>query len=210
MNWNTGGVNEHYFTEHPSGESELQEITVSLNSTEVSVLTAGGVFSPDHVDTGTRVLLDTLADEPEVSGSVLDLGCGWGPIALTAALRNPGAHIWAVDINSRARELARTNAQRLQLSNVSVAEPSEIDEGLRFAAIHSNPPIRVGKAALHELLSQWLPRLEPGGAATLVVAKHLGAQSLLQWITESFPDYAVSRIARDKGFFVIQAVRPSG
>ncbi len=206
-------VSEHYFSEAPSGDFEPRRIEAVLAGSPRSVLTAGGVFSPEHLDRGTEVLLRALelldpadpAAEGEDRGPLLDLGCGWGPIALSAALADPGREVWAVDVNERSRDLTAMNAAGLGLSNVLVAAPDEVPESLRFAAIHSNPPIRVGKQALHEMLRRWLPRLRPEGEAYLVVAKHLGADSLQKWIAAEFADLEVSRTARDKGFHVIRA-----
>lgn len=204
-------MTQHYFSESPAGDFAPREIEVELGGERRSVLTAGGVFSPGELDRGTRVLLRSLPEldrdlggaEPE--GAVLDIGCGWGPIALDAALTAPGRAVWAIDVNERSRELTRLNAERLGLSNVRVASPEEVPEGLGFARIRSNPPIRVGKEALHAILRQWLPRLLPSGEAHLVVAKHLGADSLQRWIAAGFPDLVVDRAARDKGFHVIRA-----
>lgn len=169
-------------------------------------MTAGSVFSPDQLDRGTSVLLKHI---PLASGgSILDLGCGWGPIALDAALATPEATVWAVDVNERARHLTAQNAQRLGLSNVQVASPEEVPEDIVFHEIRSNPPIRIGKQALHDLLNTWIPRLAPGGTGYFVVAKHLGAESLQRWLTESFVDFSVTRRAREKGFYVIEVQRP--
>ncbi len=207
-------VSEHYFSEAPSGDFRPREIEVRLAGEPRRVVTAGGVFSPEHLDRGTEILLRTVdarreeegyGTSDEDHGPLLDLGCGWGPIALSAALAAPGREVWAVDVNARSRELTAENARRLGLSEVRVASPEEVPAGLRFGAIHSNPPIRVGKQALHDMLRLWLPRLTPGGAAYLVVAKHLGADSLQSWIAAEFDGLEVSRIARDKGFHVIEA-----
>lgn len=205
-------MSEHYFSEAPAGEWKPREIEVTLAGASRQVVTAGGVFSPEHLDQGTAVLLRWLENQAagEVTsdfGPILDLGCGWGPIALAAALRHPETAVWAVDVNARARELAELNARALGLGNIRVASPEEVPEDLRFAAIHSNPPIRVGKGVLHEILRQWLPRLIPGGAAQLVVAKHLGAESLQRWIAAELPEFEVRRATRDRGFHVIEAVR---
>lgn len=200
-------MTEHYFSEVPGGELDPREITVELAGNSHSLLTAGGVFSPEHLDQGTKALLRAVADEPAPEGALLDLGCGWGPIALSAALTHPETEVWAVDINERARTLAALNAERLGLTNVRVAAPDEVPEHLSFAAIHSNPPIRVGKQALHKMLQHWLPRLTQRGSAHLVVAKHLGAESLQKWIASQFTDLTVSRVAREKGFHVIRAAR---
>ena len=207
-------MSEHYFSEAPSGDFTPREIEVTLAGAPRSVLTAGGVFSPEHLDRGTEILLRTIAgfgnDESggeEDQAPLLDLGCGWGPIALSAALTHPQRKVWAVDVNERSRELTRLNAERLGLGNVRVAAPEEVPGELRFGEIHSNPPIRVGKEVLHGMLRLWLPRLVVGGEAYLVVAKHLGADSLQRWIAAEFDELEVGRIARDKGFHVIEAVR---
>lgn len=208
-------MSDHYFSETPESDLKPREIEVALNGTPRQLVTAGGVFSPEHLDRGTEVLLRTLDsltdDEGQVAGlPILDLGCGWGPIALTAALRFPQREVWAVDINQRARQLTAENATRLGLHNLHVCAPEEVPAGLEFGAIHSNPPIRVGKQALHAMLQHWLPRLAPGAAAHLVVAKHLGADSLQKWIGTTFADIQASRVARDKGFHVIEARRTEG
>ncbi|GAA1606088.1 methyltransferase [Leucobacter chromiireducens] len=201
-------MSEHYFSEAPSGDFRPREIEVILTGAPRSVQTAGGVFSPEHLDRGTEILLRTLERIDDARpGPVLDLGCGWGPIALAAALSDPDREVWAVDVNERSRELTRANAARLGLDAVHVAAPEDVPAELRFGEIHSNPPIRVGKEVLHGMLQLWLPRLAPGGAAHLVVAKHLGADSLQRWIATEFTDLAVERVARDKGFHIIRAER---
>ena len=199
------GEQEHYFTARPSSAAERRTIEVDLAGRTVTVQTAGGIFSPDHVDLGTRVLLRTVPTPP-VSGDLLDLGCGWGPIALTLALLSPGARVWAVDVNERALALVRRNAASLGLSNVTAATPDEVPQDLRFAAVWSNPPVRVGKDELHALLRRWLTRLEPGGEAWLVVGRHLGADPLLRWLQDELgPAVRVERSASAKGFRVLRA-----
>ena len=195
---------DHYFTESPSTDFRSREILVSLAGRELTLETAGGVFSPEHLDTGTRILLGQV-DELPTTGTFLDVGCGWGPIALTMGIQAPNATVWAIDINERARELTARNAVRCGLTNVRVAAPHEVPDDLRFDVIWSNPPIRVGKAALHELLQTWLNRLTPTGEAWLVVAKSLGAPSLLTWLNETLPSgWNAERVAQDKGFHVIR------
>lgn len=207
-------MTQHYFSADPSGDFTPREIDVELAGATYRLLTAGGVFSPEHLDQGTQMLLESVGqlsilsevdDAPE--GPVLDIGCGWGPIALATALLYPAREVWAIDVNARSRELTAMNAARLGLENVRVAAPDEVPAELVFAEIRSNPPIRVGKQVLHEILETWLPRLAVGGAAYLVVAKHLGADSLQRWIGDTFPDLDVDRVARKKGFHVISAER---
>lgn len=193
---------DHYFSARPAAPDERRTITVELAGRSVSVQTAGGVFSPEHVDLGTRVLLREVPDPPP-SGDLLDLGCGWGPLALTMALLAPEAHVWAVDVNERALDLVRSNAARLGLGNVTAALPSEVPASTRFAAIWSNPPIRVGKDALHDLLRLWLPRLSPDGEAWLVVGRNLGADPLHRWLADEL-GVPVERAASAKGFRVLR------
>jgi 16S rRNA (guanine1207-N2)-methyltransferase len=139
------------------------------------------VFSRSAIDPGTKLLL-LEAPAPPPDGELLDLGCGYGPIALTLAARRPAATVWAVDVNRRALGLVGANAAAAGLANVRPARPDEVPPDLRFAAIWSNPPIRIGKEALHDLLGTWLARLTPDGVAILVVQRHLGADSLAEWL----------------------------
>ncbi len=189
----------HYF-DPGDGEWTSREIQVVLDGREFTLETAASTFSPEHLDTGTRILLETV---PDPVGTVLDIGCGWGPIALTAALRLPESSVWGIDVNQRALELTRRNAVRVGVSNVTVGLPDEVPADLRFDTIWSNPPIRVGKAELHAILETWIPRLNPGGEAWLVVAKSLGAESLQKWLGERWPDAEVSTAEIAKGFRVI-------
>lgn len=194
---------DHYFTSSPGSEAARRTIRVRLAGREVEVVTAAGVFSPEHLDDGTRILLDTVP-APPVDGHLLDLGSGWGPIALSLALRSPEATVWAVDVNERALDLVRRNAARLGISNVNAALPADVPDDLTFATIWSNPPIRVGKQELHAMLRHWLPRLDADATAWLVVAKHLGAESLQRWLTDEL-GLDVERAATSKGFRVLAA-----
>lgn len=196
---------EHYFTAKPASAEELRTIRVRLAGREVEVEVASGVFSPGGVDKGTRVLLQEVPAPPQ-EGNLLDLGCGWGPIALTMALQAPAATVWAVDVNERAIDLVRRTAARLGLTNVQAATPDMVPAGTTFAAIWSNPPIRVGKLALHTMLERWLPQLEDDAEAWLVVQKNLGSDSLARWITETL-DLPVERKTSSKGFRVLRVAQ---
>ena len=155
---------EHYFSETPGGDLVPRRIRVRLAGRDLEVTTASGIFSPDRVDVGTSVLLSNVPAPPP-GGNLLDLGCGWGPIALSLALESPRATVWAVDINERSLELVRRNAAELGLTNVNACRPDEVPADALFTSIWSNPPIRVGKNELHAMLLHWLPRLEPGRTA---------------------------------------------
>ena len=194
----------HYFDERPDARSDETVVDVALADVAFTMLTDRGVFSHGHVDTGTALLLRD-APTPSTTGDLLDLGCGSGPIALTMAKRSPDATVWAVDPNERARDLTARNAERNGLANVRVCAPSDVPQELRFSTIWSNPPIRVGKSALHDLLSGWLGRLTDDGEAVLVVQKHLGADSLQRWLGgQGFP---AERIASKSGFRLFHVVR---
>jgi len=195
---------DHYFTAEPASAAERRELRVHLAGREVIVQTAPGIFCPDRVDIGTAVLLHE-APAPPPTGNLLDIGSGWGPIALSMGLLSPDASIWAVDVNQRALALSRANARTLGISDFHAMTPDEVPADIRFEAIWSNPPIRVGKPALHELLMKWLPRLAPGGAAYLVVQKNLGSDSLQRWLTTELEAreagaFAVGRHATARGF----------
>jgi 16S rRNA G1207 methylase RsmC len=198
---------DHYFSVAPGSDPKLRTIEVRLDGRELTVTTGAGVFSPDHVDTGTAVLLANTP-EPPPGGHLLDLGCGWGPISLSLALGSPHATVWAVDVNERALELVRRNAADLGLSNVNAVRPEDVPPEIAFMTIWSNPPIRVGKNELHSMLESWLPRLEPASDAWLVVARNLGSDSLQRWLESSLPPgFATSRAATSKGFRVLRVRR---
>ena len=202
-------MSEHYFTARPGSAEDLRPLSVRLAGTDLELVTAGGVFSPDRVDLGTQVLLRE-APEPPADGDLLDLGCGWGPVSLSLALLSPDARVWGVDVNERSLDLLRRNAAAAGVSNVQAVRPDEVPSDVRFTEIWSNPPIRVGKPALHEMLLHWLPRLRPGASAYLVVQRNLGSDSLHKWLEETLgPDgYVVSRHASAKGFRVLHVQAP--
>jgi len=195
-------VGEHYFSQTPGAPEHRRDIDVRLAGRTLTVGTAGGVFCPDHVDLGTRVLLEHVPDPP-ASGDLLDLGCGWGPITVELALRAPAAQVWALDVNTRALDLVADNARRLGLETVHPVTADQIPDDLRFAQIWSNPPIRIGKPALHTLLATWLGRLTEDGTAYLVVSRNLGGDSLHRWL-DSTLTRPVDRIGSAKGFRVLQ------
>lgn len=198
---------DHYFSATPASADERRTITVELNGQKYQVQTASGTFSPTGLDKGTAVLLEHV---PAPRGTVLDIGCGWGPIAMTAALQNPDSKVYGVEINERSIDLARLNAQALRLENLSISDPDGIEDDLQFDTIWSNPPIRIGKDALHELLLKWLPRLAPGGEAWMVVQKNLGSDSLQKWLVGQLPtDWSITRETSSKGFRILKVTRPN-
>jgi 16S rRNA (guanine1207-N2)-methyltransferase len=193
-------VGEHYFAERPQAASRPGSVDLVLSDLHLRLATDRGMFSPDRIDPGTRILLDTVPPPPG-TGDLLDLGCGYGPIALTMATRSPQAIVWAVDVNERALECGRSNAQAAGLDNVRFRLDRDVDDSTRFAAIWSNPPIRIGKPALHRLLSAWLTRLSPGGRAHLVVQKNLGSDSLQRWLEQQ--GWPAERLTSRAGYRVL-------
>jgi len=201
---------DHYFSATPGSPLALREITVRLAGADRTVVTANGVFSPERIDTGTQVLLSNVPAPPP-GGHFLDLGCGWGPISLALALASPHATVWAVDVNERALDLVRRNAERLGLDNVQAVLPEQVPDEVTFTTVWSNPPIRVGKNELHAMLARWLPRLQLGSVGWLVVQRNLGSDSLHRWLQSSFPDeLQVTRAATNKGYRVLRVRRRSG
>lgn len=196
-------MSDHYFSAAPESAHNRRRLQVSLGGQERLLNTDSGIFSPDGIDKGTAVLL-AEAPAPAADGDLLDIGCGWGPIALTLALASPQARIHAVDVNERSLALTAENAAALGLGNVQVSQPDELDPSIRFQTIWSNPPIRVGKDVLHQILRTWLPRLTQSGTAYLVVQKNLGSDSLQRWIAEEFIDLEVRRFSTAKSFRILE------
>lgn len=192
----------HYFDQHPTVASQPSQVAVNLPDLSLTLTADRGVFSSDRLDPGTKLL---LTESPRVDeGAVtLDLGCGWGPIACVTALRTAAGRLWAIDTNTRARNLAEANAEAVGAADrITVSSPDEVPEEVRFDRILSNPPIRIGKPALHQLLETWLSRLNPGGQAHLVVQKHLGSDSLSRWLTHrGFPTV---RFASRSGYRILE------
>ncbi|MCX4389445.1 methyltransferase [Micromonospora peucetia] len=198
---------DHYFTAEPSTAAKPREVEFSVAGRDYTLASSAGVFSAARLDAGSAVLL-RKAELPAAgtTGALLDLGCGFGPITCVLATSAPAATVWAVDVNERARELTAANAARVDAADrVRVAAPDDVPADLTFAQIWSNPPIRVGKDELHQLLLRWLPRLAPDGVAWLVVARYLGGDSLQRWLVEL--GWQVDRHASQKGYRVLRVTR---
>ncbi|MDH2413539.1 methyltransferase [Nocardioides sp. CER19] len=202
---------EHYFTADPSVPFERIPLTADVWGRELELVSGTGVFAQGRLDIGTSVLFRET--EPPAPGRILDLGCGYGVIGLAIAdhwARQAGpaeGFVTGVDVNERAVLLANENAASLGLTNYRATTPAEaLAQGTpEYDEIWSNPPIRIGKQALHELLLTWLPRLAPGGRAVMVVGKNLGGDSLQRWLTEQ--GYPTTRFASAKGFRVLETIR---
>ncbi|WP_395691109.1 class I SAM-dependent methyltransferase [Nocardioides sp.] len=192
---------EHYFAADPSVPFVREAFDCTVWGHDLRLVSGAGVFSRGHLDHATAVLFRETA--PPAPGRVLDLGCGYGVIGLAVAAAVPGAVVTGVDVNERALLLAAENAAALGLADrFTAVTPDAVPADATYDEIWSNPPIRIGKAALHELLLTWLPRLAPGGRAVLVVGKNLGADSLQRWLGEQ--GWPTQRIASAKGFRVLE------
>jgi 16S rRNA G1207 methylase RsmC len=197
-------MDEHYFSADPSVEFKRTPVRATVWGHQLELVSGSGVFAQGRLDIGTAVLFRET--EPPTGGTLLDLGCGYGVIACALAVAAPSATVRAVDVNERAVLLANENAAALGVADRLVATtPDGVPDDLAFDEIWSNPPIRIGKEALHALLLTWLPRLRPGGRAVLVVGKNLGADSLQRWLTEQ--NYPTTRLASAKGFRVLESRR---
>ena len=190
----------HYFDEQTDAPSMPRDVELWLPDMSLTLTTDRGVFGYGQIDAGSKLLL-LKAPQLPISGHLLDLGCGVGTIALPMARRAPAATVWAVDVNARARDLCAANAAANGIGNVCVVASDDVPGDVRFDCIWSNPPIRIGKPALHELLVAWLRRLTTDGYAAFVVQKHLGSDSLQRWLTEQ--GYPTSRFASSSGYRIL-------
>ncbi len=191
----------HYF-QTPARPNERHELQAHIWGREFTFTTSGGVFSASGLDKATAILLSQPPPEAE---HILDLGCGWGPIAVAIAACTR-ASVTAIDVNEEALALCRINAERAGVADlVTCLPPEEVAEDSLFDEIWSNPPIRIGKAALHSLLLHWLPKLRPSGVARLVVGKNLGADSLQAWLTNQ--GFRCDRAASKKTYRVLEVRR---
>jgi 16S rRNA G1207 methylase RsmC len=194
----------HYF-ETPTGPEVRRDVRMRFWDRDWTFTSANGVFSADGLDLGTAVLLRE-SEPPAQASRLLDLGCGYGVIAVALAVSCPEAVVDAVDVNARALELTAANASAHGVADrVRPLLPEEAGTDVAYDEIWSNPPIRIGKQALHELLLTWLPRLAPEGVARLVVGRNLGADSLQVWLNDN--GFSCIRSASAKGFRVFNVTR---
>lgn len=200
-------MNERQYFERNPRPSEASKRTLrwTVDDKELSVTTSGGVFSRRGPDDGTNFLVER-APRPPDDGVGLDLGCGWGALALALAVRSPDMKVWAIDVNEQAVELTRENAVANGCANVIARHIDDVPTDLRFDVIWSNPPIRIGKKPLHDLLNKWLPRLTDEGQAILVVNRHLGSDSLASWIEDQ--GWTCDRLASRHGYRILRVRRP--
>ena len=202
-------MTKHYFSNSPEATGdEWRPLTLDVRGIHLDMVLSDAVFSSHKLDLGTKALL-LEAPEPPETGTFLDLGCGWGPIGVTLGKLSPKATIWAVDINQRALDLTRKNAGRnhvkIHTELADKAFEKATSDGIKFDLIWSNPPIRIGKPALQEMLTKWLGLLSDEGEAWLVVARNLGADSLIKWLSEQ--GWQAEKAHSKKGYRIIRVCR---
>ena len=202
-------MTKHYFSNSPEATvGELRPLTLDVRGVHLDMVVSDAVFSSHKLDLGTKALL-LEAPEPPETGTFLDLGCGWGPIGVTLGKLSPKATIWAVDVNQRALDLTRKNAKRNQVKiRTELADKAfekASSDGIKFDLIWSNPPIRIGKPALQEMLTKWLGLLSDEGESWLVVARNLGADSLIKWLNEQ--GWQAEKAHSKKGYRIIRVCR---
>lgn len=199
-------MTEHYYSKKPTVSSQIQTIHTSLRGIAFTFQTDAGVFSKTEVDFGSRVLISAM--ELPKGARILDVGCGYGPIGLTAAKLCPDGHVTMIDINERAVELAEQNAKNNHISNVTILQ-SNLFEHVRnqqFDVILTNPPIRAGKQVVHQIFSDSYDCLKPGGSLWVVIQKKQGAPSAYAKLEQVFGQ--VYEVTKEKGYRIYQAIKP--
>lgn len=193
-------MSEHYYTENPTSESRPAEAVFTYRGHELRLTTDSGVFSRGELDAGTRILLAALPER--LSGSVLDLGCGWGPVGICVAQENPDCRITFSDINLRALELARQNAQKYGVRGTFIHSDGFASIDGVFDSVITNPPIRAGKQTIYQMFSDSAAHLLPGGALYLVIRKQQGAPSAQKYLGTIFPKVEI--LDKSGGYWVFR------
>ncbi len=195
----------HYFDENPDTGHQTRELEVRIHGIDFKFITDRGVFSRSRLDYGSELLVETvIADQQKMSGRLIDLGCGYGPVGIIFKRAFPALEVTLCDINQRALTLARQNARANQVAYLSILQ----SDGL--AAIEgpvdyilTNPPIRAGKAVVHRFFSESHDKLAPGGLLYVVIQKKQGAPSALAKLKELFAEVDV--IEHSAGYWIIRA-----
>ncbi|NQX49403.1 class I SAM-dependent methyltransferase [Paenibacillus tritici] len=196
-------MSQHYYSQQPEARHDRRSIDTELRGKSLRFTSDAGVFSKGDIDYGSRVLIEAMVI-PDGAG-VLDVGCGYGPIGISAAYLAPKGHVTMIDINSRAVELARENAQHNGIRNVTVMQSDVLSavQGRKFDVILTNPPIRAGKAVVHQIFEQAYDHLHEGGSLWIVIQKKQGAPSAVAKLESLFP--VVEEVGKDKGYRIIRA-----
>ncbi|WP_182201197.1 class I SAM-dependent methyltransferase [Paraliobacillus salinarum] len=199
-------MSEQYFANKPQSKSNPKTWSYNLRDQTFQFVSDVGVFSKNEVDFGSRVLIDAF-QQPDLLGDIIDLGCGYGPIGLSIAKAFPDRHIILSDINERAVELAKQNADKNDVKNVSfyLGDRLEAIPKRDYAAILINPPIRAGKQTVHRMFEDSYDMLSDRGELWIVIQKKQGAPSAIKKLNEYFR--SVEIIEKNKGYFIIKAIK---
>jgi 16S rRNA (guanine1207-N2)-methyltransferase len=192
---------DHYFSRSPESAHRPGECQFAYRGHGLSFETDAGVFSRDGLDKGTELLLCAL---PDLSGDVLDLGCGWGAVGISVARAYPAVRVTMADINSRAVELSRKNVRRNGVcARVLESDGYSALSEEKFSFILTNPPIRAGKQVIYDLFAKSAEHLLPGGSLYLVIRKQQGAPSAITYLNTIYAKTQI--VERGAGFWVIRA-----
>jgi 16S rRNA (guanine1207-N2)-methyltransferase len=198
-------MSDHYYSSSPDAAHDRRVLQAKLRGQSLSFVSDAGVFSKQGIDYGSRVLIEAV-DFPE-NAEILDVGCGYGPIGLTAAKLAPAGRVTMIDINERAVELARENAERNRINNVTILQSDlfQAVQGKRFDVILTNPPIRAGKETVHSIFNLAFDHLNDGGALWVVIQKKQGAPSAKAKLESLYP--LVEEVTKDKGYRIFKATK---
>jgi len=198
-------MTNHYYSQQPEAESNRKSWTFTLRGNSFHFQSDRGVFSKNEVDFGSRLLIETFT-KPDQKGDLLDVGCGYGPIGISLAKEFKDLTVDMIDVNERAVELAKVNAEANGVKNVRIIASNlfeNVDPSKKYAAVLTNPPIRAGKKVVHEIFEKSFESLLPGGELWIVIQKKQGAPSAIAKLDEMFKE--VVTVKKDKGYFIIRA-----
>lgn len=198
-------MSEHYYTQRPTVKHDVNVAQEELRGKKYTFLTDAGVFSKKGVDYGSKHLIETM--QLKEDAKVLDVGCGYGPIGLSAAVMCPKGHVTMVDINERAIELSTENARRNGIANVSILQSDLLEQvkEQRFDAVLTNPPIRAGKEVVHQIFTDAHDCLVDGGSIWVVIQKKQGAPSAMKKLESLYSE--VVEVSKDKGYKILKATK---
>ena len=197
-------MNDHYYTRVPQSESKPVGCEFTYRGIPLTFQTDAGVFSKGEVDTGTRLLLEALPEE--MTGDILDLGCGWGVIGISIARKWPETRVTMADVNTRALDLSRENAKRNKAEVICIeSDGMAAVAGQTFDAVVTNPPIRAGKQVIYQMFADAAKSLKPGGALYLVIRKQQGAESCMKYLQTLYG--SVEKLDKSGGFWVLKAMK---
>ncbi|WP_349409116.1 class I SAM-dependent methyltransferase [Pseudalkalibacillus sp. SCS-8] len=199
-------MGDHYYSSKPTSERDVRDWSFTLKGRSFRFYSDAGVFSKDEVDFGSRLLIEAFR-KPAVEGPILDMGCGYGPIGISVAAAFPESKVTMVDVNERAVELSKKNAERNKIDNVEIYQSNLFEEVKErgFSAILTNPPIRAGKSVVHTIFEKAYEHLKPEGELWIVIQKKQGAPSAMEKLQSIFQE--VELVERKKGYHIIRSIK---